>query len=133
MISARRSTVLRFVLLLGVVNLFADLTYEGGRSVIGPFLGQLGATAAIVSIVSGLGEFFGYTLRAAAGYVADRTKRYWTLTIVGYAVNLLAVPALALAGSWSVAAVFIARSGGLSCRACCRMRRRTSAAAARSG
>ncbi len=104
----RRSTVLRFVLLLGVVNLFADLTYEGARSITGPFLAQLGASAALVSIVSGVGEFFGYTVRAAAGYLADKTKRYWLLTIVGYAVNLLAVPALALAGSWPIAAGLIA-------------------------
>jgi MFS family permease len=102
------STVLTFVLLLGVVNLFADLTYEGARSVTGPFLARLGASAAIISIVSGVGEFFGYTLRAASGYFADKTKRYWTLTIVGYAVNQLAVPALALAGSWPVAACLIA-------------------------
>jgi predicted MFS family arabinose efflux permease len=104
----RRSSVLRFVLLLGVVNLFADLTYEGARSITGPFLAQLGATAARVSIISGAGEFFGYTLRAGAGYLADRTKRYWTLTIVGYTINLLAVPALALAGHWLVAASLIA-------------------------
>src|SRR5262245_38717579 len=105
--TARRSTVLRFVLLLGVVNLFADLTYEGARSITGPFLAQLGATAAMVSIISGVGEFFGYTLRAAAGYFADKTKRYWTLTVFGYAINLLAVPALALAGHWMVAAGLI--------------------------
>ncbi len=108
MTSSRRSHVLRFVLLLGVVNLFADLTYEGGRSIVGPFLGGLGASAAVVSIVSGVGEFFGYSLRAVAGYLADKTKRYWTLTVAGYAVNLLAVPALAFAGSWPVAACFIA-------------------------
>jgi predicted MFS family arabinose efflux permease len=73
----------------------------------------LGASATLVSIVSGIGEFFGYTLRAAAGYLADKTKRHWLLTIVGYAVNLLAVPALAVAGSWPIAAAFIAaeRSG----------------------
>src|SRR5262245_54639204 len=98
----RTSTVLRFVLLVGVVNLFADLTYEGGRSITGPFLAQLGATAATVSIVSGVGEFFGYALRAASGYLADKTGRYWTLAFAGYAINLLAVPALALAGSWPV-------------------------------
>jgi hypothetical protein len=93
-----RSTVLAFVLLLGVVNLFADLTYEGGRSVLRPFLAHLGAGAALISMISGAGQFFGYTLRATAGYVADKTRRYWTLTIAGYAVNLLAVAALALAG-----------------------------------
>jgi hypothetical protein len=106
--SRDRATVLRFVVLLGVVNLFADLTYEGGRSITGPFLARLGATAAIVSIVSGIGEFFGYTLRAVAGYVADKTKRYWPLTMIGYAINLSSVPSLALSGHWPSAAAFIA-------------------------
>src|SRR5712691_10326559 len=98
MAEPHKSTAFRFVILIGVVNLFADFTYEGARSVTGPFLAQLGATAAIVSIVSGAGEFFGYALRAVAGYVADKTGRYWALTFLGYAINLLAVPALALAG-----------------------------------
>ena len=108
MTASRKSTVLRFVVLLGVVNLFADLTYEGARSITGPFLAELGATAAMVSIIAGVGEFFGYTLRAGAGYLADRTKRYWPFTIIGYAINLFAVPALALAGHWLVAAGLIA-------------------------
>jgi MFS family permease len=99
--------VLRFVILLGVVNLFADMTYEGGRSVTGPFLAQLGATAAIISIVSGAGEFAGYTLRSLAGFVADRTGRPWLLIGLGYTINMLAVPAMALAGSWPAAAGLI--------------------------
>jgi predicted MFS family arabinose efflux permease len=99
-----RSTAFKFLIMIGVANLFADLTYEGARSAIGPFMAQLGATAAIVSIVSGFGEFAGYALRAVVGYIADRTGRYWTLTVVGYAINMLAVPALALAGSWPAAA-----------------------------
>jgi len=93
--------------MIGVANLFADLTYEGARSVTGPFMAQLGASAATVSIVSGFGEFVGYTLRAVAGSIADRTGRYWTITFVGYAINMLAVPALALAGNWPLAAGLI--------------------------
>jgi hypothetical protein len=85
------SNVFRFVILIGAVNLFSDLTYEGARSITGPFLAQLDATAAIISIVSGVGEFVGYSLRAVAGYVADKTGRYWALTFLGYAINLLAV------------------------------------------
>jgi predicted MFS family arabinose efflux permease len=104
----RTATVLRFVILIGVVNLFADLTYEGARSVTGPFLAELGATAAIISIVSGLSEFAGYALRAVAGFVADRTGRYWTLVVLGYSINMLAVPALALAGNWPAAACLMA-------------------------
>src|SRR3954451_18541957 len=102
------STVVRFVILLGVVNLFADLTYEGARSVTGPFLAQLGATAALISIISGAGEFIGYALRAVTGYIGDRTGQRWPLIFVGYAINMLAVPAMALAGSWHAAACLIA-------------------------
>jgi MFS family permease len=97
----------RFVLIVGLVNLFADTTYEGGASINGQFLGSLGASAATVSIIAGIGECLGYTLRSVSGYLADRTGMYWPLTFVGYAVNLLAVPAMALAGSWQAAAVFV--------------------------
>ena len=98
------SHAFRFVLAMGIVNLFADMTYEGGASINGPFLGTLGASAAAISIIAGLGEFLGYSLRSVSGYVSDKTERYWLITFVGYSVNLLAVPAMALAGSWPVAA-----------------------------
>lgn len=105
--SARADSAFRFVLTIGIVNLFADMTYEGGGSVNGAFLGSLGASAAIISIVAGLGEFLGYSLRSVAGYVADRTGRHWSLTFLGYSVNLLAVPAMALAGNWQLAAALV--------------------------
>ena len=97
----------RFVLIIGMVNFFADMTYEGARSVVGPFLGSLGASAAIVGIVAGFGEMVGYGLRSVSGYFADKTHRYWTVTFVGYAINMLAVPSLALAGNWPLAAALI--------------------------
>ena len=102
-----RRAAFRFVLTMGIVNLFADTTYEGGASINGPFLGSLGASAATVGIVAGLGEFLGYALRSISGYVADRTGRYWPVTFVGYTINLLAVPAMALAGSWQTASAFL--------------------------
>lgn len=98
---------LRFVLLLGVVSLFADMTYEAARSITGPYLAILGASATVVGLVAGLGELIGYGLRIVSGVMSDRTHRYWAITIAGYAVNLLAVPAMALAGSWEIAAVLI--------------------------
>jgi len=101
------ATAFRFVLTMGVVNLFADMTYEGGASINGPFLGTLGASAAAVSIVAGVGEFLGYGLRSISGYVSDKTGKYWLVTFVGYSINLLAVPAMALAGNWPVAAALI--------------------------
>lgn len=102
-----KKTALKFVLLLSVVSLFADMTYEGARSITGPYLAILGANAAVVGFVAGFGEFAGYALRIVSGYLADRTGKYWTITIIGYACNLLAVPLLALAGHWWIAAVLI--------------------------
>lgn len=98
---------LNFVILLGVVSLFADMTYEGARSAVGPFLGMLGASAFAIGVVSGGGELVGYALRLWSGRLADRTRHYWAITFAGYALNLLAVPLLALAGNWQVAAALV--------------------------
>jgi len=95
-----------FIILLGIVSLFGDVTYEGARSVTGPYMDTLGASASIVGLVAGIGEFVGYALRLASGYVADRTKAYWLLTFVGYGL-LLSIPLLAFAGHWQLAVVLI--------------------------
>lgn len=100
-------TAFRFVLLFGIVNLFADMTYEGGRGIAGPFLGSLGASAAIVGFVAGFGELMGFGLRSITGYLGDKTHQYWLMIFIGYAVNMLAVPALALAGNWPLAAALL--------------------------
>ena len=97
----------RFVLIVGIANLFADMTYEGARSITGPFLGSLGASAAMVGFLAGFGELMGYALRSVSGYLAERSHKYWLFVFLGYAVNMLAVPALALAGNWPLAAAFI--------------------------
>jgi MFS family permease len=104
---ASASPALKFVLTVGIMSFFADFTYEGSRSVIGPYLGTLGAGALAISVISGLGEFLGYGLRLVSGRGADRTGQYWPITIGGYAVQMAAVPLLALAGSWQVAALLI--------------------------
>jgi len=96
-----------FVLTIGIVNLLADFTYEGARSVNGAFLSSLGASAVAVGFIAGLGELLGYALRSVAGFFADKTHKYWIFAFVGYAINMLAVPALALAGSWPIAAVLM--------------------------
>ncbi len=103
----QRRIALRFVVLIGVLSFFADFTYEGSRSIVGPFLATLGATGTVVGIVTGLGEFLGYALRLVSGRLADSTGRYWPITILGYMVQMAAVPALALAGSWQAAALLI--------------------------
>ena len=102
-----KNHALKFIILLGIVSLFADMTYEGARSITGPYLALLGASAAVVGFVAGFGELVGYALRLVSGYMADKTRRYWAMTIIGYAVNLLAVPLLALAGNWPMAAILL--------------------------
>ncbi|MEN6329708.1 MAG: MFS transporter [Methanobacteriaceae archaeon] len=102
-----KKKALIFIVLLGIVSLLADMTYEGARSITGPYLAILGSSALVVGLVAGLGELLGYSLRLLSGYLTDRTRKYWTLTILGYVVNLLAVPLLALAGSWQLAAVLM--------------------------
>jgi len=96
-----------FIILLGIVSLFGDITYEGARSVTGPYLGDtLGAGPGVLGLVAGIGEFVGYGLRLASGYLADRTKAYWPLTFIGYGL-LISIPLLAFAGYWQLAALLI--------------------------
>jgi MFS family permease len=102
-----RRIALRFVALIGVLSFFADFTYEGSRSIIGPYLATLQASGTVVGIVTGFGELLGYSLRLFSGRWADATGRYWPITTFGYFVQMASVPALALTGSWPTAAVLI--------------------------
>jgi MFS family permease len=99
-----KNSAIKFVILLGIVSLFADMTYEGARSISGQYLATLGASGFVVGIVAGLGELIGYGFRLVSGYLSDRSGKYWLITFIGYALNLLAVPLLALAGNWPLAA-----------------------------
>jgi predicted MFS family arabinose efflux permease len=103
----RNGSAFRFVLIIGIANFFADFTYEGARGIIPPFLGSLSASAAIVGLVAGFGELMGYGLRSVSGYFADKSHRHWAFAFLGYAVNMLAVPALALPGQWPLAASLV--------------------------
>jgi MFS family permease len=105
------SPAFRFVLTMGIVDLFGDTAYSGGASMNGLFLGSLGASAAVISITGGLSEFLNYLTRGVSGYVADKTGRPWLLVFAGYVFNLVAVPAIALAGHWQVAAGLILLQG----------------------
>jgi hypothetical protein len=100
-------SALVFVVLIGIVSLFSDMTYEAARGINGAFLAVLGASALVVGLVSGLGELLGYLVRLGSGYVAGRSGRFWLWTGIGYLVNLFAVPAMALAGNWQVAVFLI--------------------------
>src|SRR2546430_15786117 len=95
------SPAFTFVLTMGVVNLFGDVTYEGGGSINGPFMATLGASAAVVSITAGAGEFLGYALRPFSGYIADKSGRYWLFTFIGFRVNLILGAAMAGAREWA--------------------------------
>ncbi len=97
----------RFVVAMGIVAMFGDFTYEGARSISGPYLAMLGASATVIGLVAGLGELVGYALRVVAGWVADRTEAHWPLVAAGYGINLVAVPALALTERWELAALLV--------------------------
>lgn len=101
-----RTLALRLILILGIVSLLGDVIYEGGRSIAGPYLLLLGASAFTVAIVSGFGEFIGYAVRLVSGYFADRTGNYWTFAITGY-LMIGAIPLLVFARAWEAAVVLI--------------------------
>jgi len=98
-----------FLMMIGVVSLFSDFVHEGARSIYGPYLDLLGASAFVVAIVSGFGEFIGQALRVLTGWIADKTKKYWLMMIVGYAINLLVIPLLYFVdvSVWELALVLI--------------------------
>ena len=100
-------SALKFVVILGIVSLCADATYEGARSITGAYLGVLGASGFVVGLVAGLGEFIGYCFRLFIGYLSDQTRKYWRITTIGYALNTIVVPMLALAGTWQIAALLM--------------------------
>ena len=104
---AERRWAIRFILCFGLVSLFADMTYEGAHGSIGPMLKDLGASVAAVAVISGLGEMIAASLRFFSGRLADRTHAYWTLAVSGYALNVLAIPALAFVSTWQGAAILI--------------------------
>ena len=101
------------LLLLGLVSLFADATYEGGRSVFGPYLKLVGFSISEIALIVGAGEMIGYGLRIFSGYFCDRTKRYWLFVVIGYVVNLMAIPMLAFAkgGSLVIFLIILERVG----------------------
>ncbi|HOX12839.1 MAG TPA: MFS transporter [Spirochaetia bacterium] len=102
-----RKAAVALIVLFGIVSLFADMNYEGGRSVVGQYLKLLGTSAFALGLSAGLGEFVGYALRLVSGSIADRTRKYWTLIILGYVVQLCSLPMLAFVRGWELAVVFL--------------------------
>jgi len=96
-----------FIVLFGFISLFADMNYEGGRSVVGQYLKLLGTSAFALGAAAGIGEFAGYALRLVSGTLADRTRKYWAFIIVGYAVQMVSFPLMAFLSGWQLAIAFL--------------------------
>ena len=103
------SQAMTFIVLFGIVSLFSDMTHEGASSIRGAYLSLLGASAGMIGFVSGLGELVGYSMRYVFGKLTDKSKQYWPMTIAGYVLDIIAVPALALVGEhgWVAACVLL--------------------------
>ena len=86
----------RTIFAFGLVSLSADMVYEGMRAMAGPLLGELGASALTVGVVTGAGEAVALVLRLFTGAWADRGDRHWPLTVVGYGMTAVCVPLLAV-------------------------------------
>ena len=111
----KMSQAMAFIVLFGIVSLFSDMTHEGASSIRGAYLALLGASAGTIGFISGLGELVGYSMRYVFGKLTDKSKHYWPMTIAGYVLDVLAVPALALVGEhgwiWACALLVIQRMG----------------------
>lgn len=102
-----KKSAVALIVLFGIVSLFADMNYEGGRSVVGQYLKLLGSSAFALGLAAGLGEFAGYALRLVSGAAADKTRKYWAFIIAGYAIQLCSLPMLAFLRGWELAVVFL--------------------------
>lgn len=111
----KMTTAMVFILLFGIVSLFSDMTHEGADSIRGVYLSLLGASAGVIGFISGLGELIGYGMRYVFGKITDKTKQYWPMVILGYVLDIIAVPALALVGKhgwiWACLLLVIQRVG----------------------
>jgi MFS family permease len=115
--SPNRLSAMRFVVAFGVVSLLADFVYEGARSIVGPFLATLGASAGFVGFITGAGEAVALVSRLWTGKLSDRTGRHWALSILGYVITVVSVPLLATAWAlWPAAGLVVAERFGKAVR-----------------
>ncbi|CPV92004.1 Major facilitator superfamily [Mycobacteroides abscessus] len=113
----QRLSAWRFVATFGVISMLADIVYEGARSITGPLLASLGASALVVGVVTGIGEAAALALRLVSGPLTDRTRKFWTWTIAGYALTVVTVPFLGVSSVlWIVATLVIAERVGKAVR-----------------
>lgn len=110
-----QALALSFVIMMGVVSLFSDMTHEGARSIYGAYLELAGASAATIGFVMGIGELIGYSLRSVTGYFADKKQNYWMMSIIGYTINMAAIPLIALISEngwkWACLLILLERLG----------------------
>lgn len=115
--TSRGMSAWRFVVWFGVVAMLADVVYEGARSITGPLLAHLGASALVVGVVTGVGEAAALVLRLVSGPLADRTRGFWAWTIAGYAITVVSVPLLGLTSVlWVAAGLIVAERVGKAVR-----------------
>ncbi len=101
-----RKKAILLIILFGIISLIGDTIYEGARSVYGPYTKSIGMDIALVGLITGLAEFFGYFIRIISGYLSDKSKNYWLFTILGYFL-LISVPLMAISTLWQVISIFI--------------------------
>jgi len=94
------------ILLLGIVSLMGDVVYEGSRGIVPSYLEFLGATALIVGLVGGLGDFLGYAVRLVSGFLADTTRAYWLFMFLGYGL-IVSIPLLGLPLGLGIAVILV--------------------------
>jgi len=94
------------ILLLGIVSLMGDVVYEGSRGIVPSYLEFLGATALIVGLVGGLGDFLGYAMRLVSGFLADTTHAYWLFIFLGYGL-IISIPLLGLPLGLEIAVILV--------------------------
>ncbi|NWF86459.1 MFS transporter [Candidatus Bathyarchaeota archaeon] len=94
------------ILLLGIISLLGDIVYEGSRGIVPSYLEFLGATAVIVGLVGGLGDFLGYAVRLISGFLADTTRAYWFFIFLGYGL-IIAIPFLGIPLGLEVAIILV--------------------------
>ncbi|MEM4522510.1 MAG: MFS transporter, partial [Nitrososphaeria archaeon] len=102
----RIKSVYLTITLIGIVSMMGDIVYEGGRGIIPSYLQILGASAFVVGLVTGLGDFLGYAIRLISGYLSDRSGTYWMFMFIGYGL-IITIPLLSITNFWLAAAFLV--------------------------
>lgn len=101
-----KRTAYMTLIILGIISMLGDMVYESGRGIAPDYLMFLGASAFMVGVVSGAGEFLGYGARLISGTLSDRTRAYWIFIFAGYGL-ILAIPLIGLTYSIEIVVVLL--------------------------